>query len=657
SKLLHEIALMHTFDAANEVHRRTSFHPWHRVFQIHLERELQEIDPRVAIPYWKFDKMADRVFTAKFVGETKQSDDFDQDVAEIKRPTFDLMNPLLTYVEHTVWGPLRRAYKEINPAVGKPDRIYTESMIIDGPDSSEYFLYWSRFEERRSHNQAHNAFTGHVVDVGRDPVDPLFFMMHGNVDRLWALWQEKHNRYDGNQVNTYPFQNKYAGERGAKWALLETADEDGIYIANNDDIGNFAEDTLWPWDWDIALSRPMRKWSSMDPDYGTGSVPQINIDFPESAASNYPDGPITVKSTIDYQGRLSNMPALGFDYDCIPYFDRDKKPYDQINVSSTKRQNQPHQNNKDEQTEALYNLSDKTADLHSRIKSIELIDETSEIFLDTAINIIADPSEPYNLRSELILDVFAAKRSNRHFPSRKPRFFDILRGLLTDENRKLRFQAIDILAASEDEIVQDFLISELKKEQSEFISKTDAIFFLRQNTKPQHAALFRKLFEESNDPEVRKAAIQGLGNDPDAIELLKKVVQDIDENFKIREAGALSLHHLDHETMNAVAEKIVAEPESGDDIMLFRSSSPDPDEVDFKTGLLNMLTFTGDVNRLKENEGLKSTLKQVVDPSTGNKANFRSSFELLAAAPSVGPTIIEQMAAKLLNRLEGNDNE
>lgn len=656
--LLDELVLMHTYDTQYEIHSRTSFHPWHRAFQMHLERELQNIDPRVTIPYWKFDEKAERVFTRTFVGETKQTEDPDQDVAEKFKPSFDQGNPLKLYAEHTVWGPLRRAYRKLNPAHERPENIYPESQIIDGAQSSEYFLYWSRFEERRSHNQAHNAFTGHVVDIGRDPVDPLFFMMHGNVDRLWALWQEKHNRYNGNEVSTYPFQHKYAGERGEKWALLERLDaNDGIYQVNNDDLGNFAEDTLWPWDWDAFLSRPMRKWSSNDPNYGTGVVPQINIDFPASATSNYPNGAVTVKSTIDYQGRLNNLTCLGFDYDCIPYFDHDKESPQKIAMVTEDDQNQLVQKSKSEHFSALTILNDKDADFSTRLKAIQSIDETSEIFLDTALNVIADSSESVDLRSDLIHEVRTAKRSNRHFPSRKPRFFDILRGLLTSESPKLRFQAIEILAAADDGVVQEFLVGELKKDEGEFVSKPDAIFFLRQNTKPQHAKLFLELFNQSSDSDVRKAAIEGLDNDPNSIDLLERTVLDEQEDFKVREAGALSLHHIDHEKMNEVAAQIIAKPENEGGKVFFTSFAPAPGEVDFKTGLLNMLTFTGDSNRLKQNEGLKASLQHVIDRGTVDRSDFRGSFETMSEAPLDAPTVLEKMATKLLNRLEKVDED
>ena len=694
--LLDELIMMHTLDASDEIHRRTSFHPWHRVFQMHLEREIQKNHPHVTIPYWKFDEQAERVFTEKFIGKTEKTNipvpnpnpkphpSSSLHYGELQTPKFDAANPLYTYAQHVLWGgALRRAYRDKNPASEPPGpNLLSEKDIIchDNKYAEDRFSYWSDYEERNSHNQAHAIFTGNVVDVGKDPMDPLFFMMHGNVDRLWALWQHEYNRFDANDEKTYPYQYKYNGPRGDDWKKGREPNDDGYYKVGNTDVGNYAEDTLWPWDWDNELSRPMRRWESKREGYGAGKVPQINIKFPESDTSNYPvkDESITVKSTIDYQGRLNQQPAHGFDYDTIPYFKHDYKklcPLPEERIARTASAffdkalgvadrisaiDESFLARPEEEVRALQTVLNKEEENQIRVKAVRLADESKAEFLDVALTIIADATESTDLRSELIYQVFASNRSNRHYSSRKPIFFDILRGLLTGTEHQLRFQAIDILASQQDEILQEFLVEELKKEQkeqSEFISKPDAIFFLSENPKPQHAALFRRVFKESNDPKVRKAAIEGLGNDPDATELLKNVVQDNSEDFKVREAGALSLHHLDHETMNDLAAKIVAQPESGDGIMLFKSSSPNPDEVDFKAGLLNMLTFTGDVNRLKKNEGLKSTLREVVDPSTGNKANFRSSFEMATAAPSTGPTIVEQMAAKLLSRLEGNDNE
>ena len=45
--------------------RRAGFLPWHRAYLLDLERELQAIDPSVALPYWRFDQPAPNLFTAR----------------------------------------------------------------------------------------------------------------------------------------------------------------------------------------------------------------------------------------------------------------------------------------------------------------------------------------------------------------------------------------------------------------------------------------------------------------------------------------------------------------------------------------------------------------------------------------------------------------
>jgi len=324
---------MHTFEAAYEIHNRESFHPWHRAYLMHLERELQNVDARVTVPYWKFDKEAPNVFTPEFVGKTAKSFDPDLGIGEVLRPEFHPNNPLNFYKENTVWGPLRRAYWHTNPAEGKPNpSIHDESIVLNYSDE---FQEWCGFEERRSHNPAHNSFRGHVVDIGKDPVDPLFFMMHANVDRLWAKWQEKYDRFDRKDEKTYPLQHTYQGSRGDEWADENPGKflrNDGYFRVDSSDLGNFEGDTLWPWDKDKSLSRPWRKWYRND--YGCGNVPYLEIDFPTSATSNFPKGALTVGSTIDYQGRIDNETVLGFDYEDIPYFERDKVPSDTVAVNT-----------------------------------------------------------------------------------------------------------------------------------------------------------------------------------------------------------------------------------------------------------------------------------------------------------------------------------
>ena len=172
------------------------------------------------------------------------------------------------------------------------------------------------------------------------------------------------------------------------------------------DIGNFSEDTLWPWDLDTEDSRPMRIYNAdIDPEFGDGKVPEIEIEFPKSPTSNYPERPITVTSTIDFQDRLNKKTPLGFDYDDIPYFNHDREPLIDIAIDESDFQKKDIE----KQNQALAELRNKKNDLNLRKSAIVLIDETSEVFLDTILEIIADPVEPVDLRTELINEMVNAK--------------------------------------------------------------------------------------------------------------------------------------------------------------------------------------------------------------------------------------------------------
>src|SRR5262245_24524175 len=59
---------MHTSVSSAQAHGAKGFLPWHRAYLLDLERELQNIDPSVALPYWRFDQPAPNIFTRDFLG-------------------------------------------------------------------------------------------------------------------------------------------------------------------------------------------------------------------------------------------------------------------------------------------------------------------------------------------------------------------------------------------------------------------------------------------------------------------------------------------------------------------------------------------------------------------------------------------------------------
>ena len=55
--------------------------------------------------------------------------------------------------------------------------------------------------EGTPHGAAHMSFNGRINNVPVAPEDPLFFLLHCNVDRLWALWQSMFERDDQNDTD------------------------------------------------------------------------------------------------------------------------------------------------------------------------------------------------------------------------------------------------------------------------------------------------------------------------------------------------------------------------------------------------------------------------------------------------------------------------
>src|SRR6266513_2066091 len=50
--------------------------------------------------------------------------------------------------------------------------------------------------EGNPHGFAHTSFVGFISSIPTAAKDPLFFLLHANVDRLWAKWQRRFDRFD-----------------------------------------------------------------------------------------------------------------------------------------------------------------------------------------------------------------------------------------------------------------------------------------------------------------------------------------------------------------------------------------------------------------------------------------------------------------------------
>ena len=261
---------MHTAASDPEAHRAPGFLPWHRAYLLDLERELQAIDPSVALPYWRFDQPAPNLFTLDFIGVSDP----------IGTVQFSAANPLRFWVTDGVQGVNRRPLNNWNPATQGAPGILTEAQTLAlGGASNLYRLF--RDMEGNPHGTAHIRFGGSISQISTAAKDPLFFLLHCNVDRLWAKWQQQKGRFDQAQAASYD-SNLPAGNR----------------------IGHNLPDTMWPWNGVTTPPRP-----SPAPGGPLASSPTATAPGPQPR----------VRDCLDYHGTINAVARMGFDYDDVPF--------------------------------------------------------------------------------------------------------------------------------------------------------------------------------------------------------------------------------------------------------------------------------------------------------------------------------------------------
>jgi tyrosinase len=263
---------IHVDAADREEHRGPHFLPWHRMLLLDLERELQAIDPAVSLHYWRFDEPAPNVFRSDFMGATEQVTLNDPASDAI----FDPGHPLSGWITDGVPGISRSAIfdTQTSPAPGPSGfDLLSEAATLALGDFYAAF----RQMEGSPHGAAHVSFVGWVSQIGTAAKDPLFFMLHANVDRLWALWQWLNQRTDPDDVQVYRGQN-----------------QDGRRL----------DDSTWPWNGVTTFPRP---------DFAPGGP------LAASPTTVAPGDEPTIRGVIDYQGHSSTAARIGYGYDVVPF--------------------------------------------------------------------------------------------------------------------------------------------------------------------------------------------------------------------------------------------------------------------------------------------------------------------------------------------------
>ncbi|MEP7336136.1 MAG: tyrosinase family protein [Acidobacteriota bacterium] len=214
----------------NVGHQNAGFGPWHRYYLLRLEQALQAAiaDPTLTLPYWDWtDPVGTQnvLFQDNFLspnggaggigGGTVQSGYFAFNAPGALPPWWPAGLPgwrIRADLDDGLATTLRR---NLQAFANLPDQADIDN-LLSKPSYEGAGQFRQTLEQSPLHNFIHNWVSGHMGG-GASPNDPIFFMHHCNVDRLWAMWQ-----IDGHQ--------------GA--AFYPAAGEPNSHNLN---------DPLWPW--------------------------------------------------------------------------------------------------------------------------------------------------------------------------------------------------------------------------------------------------------------------------------------------------------------------------------------------------------------------------------------------------------------------------
>lgn len=196
---------------SNAAHRGPIFLPWHRAALWELETLLIQADPSIAgLPYWRWEvegalnagrPQNSRFWTADYVGTDGDSA---QGNRVLNGPFKDWQatiydNGSRSYTTRSTAGLVRRLGRDPSGSPNLPDQAQvTDALSYTKYDVSPYQYDTNGFRGRiegwaggpRMHNLVHRWVGGDMLS-GTSPNDPVFWLHHCNVDRLWWSWQTR----------------------------------------------------------------------------------------------------------------------------------------------------------------------------------------------------------------------------------------------------------------------------------------------------------------------------------------------------------------------------------------------------------------------------------------------------------------------------------
>ncbi len=138
-------------------HSTQRFLPWHRIYLLKFEQALQSIHPDVTLPYWDWTQPSEQAIPAWLQSFLPTVITPTQNINVVRFPQSS--------------ASLATIASNVPAVMGQTDFTSFTAQL------------------QGVHNGVHVWVGGSMGSVPTAPADPIFWMHHANIDRLWWLWQ------------------------------------------------------------------------------------------------------------------------------------------------------------------------------------------------------------------------------------------------------------------------------------------------------------------------------------------------------------------------------------------------------------------------------------------------------------------------------------
>lgn len=229
----------------NMGHQNIGFLPWHREYVRRFELALQSVVPGVTIPYWPWPMTPEPsiLFSNARIHRIFFSSSTLQDVGGFFASAGPATPP--------AWWPAGfqwRVQPELqvggSPILNRGSSMdtwppttssitTTENLNVTSLGINTYWAFWRQIESgSRMHNTGHNIVGGYMGNPVFSPNDPLFWLHHTFIDRVWSRWQA----------------NRLADQLGSTLTShYPPPGEVSPFNGQQPPVGHRRDDLLWPW--------------------------------------------------------------------------------------------------------------------------------------------------------------------------------------------------------------------------------------------------------------------------------------------------------------------------------------------------------------------------------------------------------------------------